>query len=370
MKTSSYLISFLVLSLFLFFAVSAQAEDSDIFYKGADLGWLSEMEHRGCTFQDVNGNKRECMEMLKNDYGLNAIRLRVWVNPEKTGNWSSAEDVLKSSLRAKELGMDVMIDFHYSDHWADPGHQNIPAAWSGKSYNEVKALLAEHTRSVLQLLKDHGVTPRWVQVGNETSNGLLWSARLDHRGWVIKDSLGRSIIDEKMGDIKTHPMEYAGYIRAGYDAVKEVFPQCICIVHLDNGYDQKLYDRNLDTVLAGGGRFDMVGMSLYPYWTMEAHPEYTAERAITECIANIKHVAEKYHCPVMIVETGYEVNEHKPEVMLQGRDQLSRLIRESRATGVCKGVFYWEPECKPSQYKLGAFTESGQPTAIMDGFKE
>jgi arabinogalactan endo-1,4-beta-galactosidase len=175
-----------------------------------------------------------------------------------------------------------------------------------------------------------------------------------------------------MGHIKTQPEQYAGFIRAGYDAVKEVFPETIVIVHLDRGHQQSLYDWNLDIVLKYGGKFDMVGMSLYPYWAMNGHPELNADDIITDCMANIRHVSEKYQCDVMIVETGYEVDERHPEKMEEGRRQLARVIRESRneTNGHCRGVFYWEPQCLPGGYKLGAFDSHAAPTVIMDGFVE
>ena len=116
----------------------------------------------------------------------------------------------------------------------------------------------------------------------------------------------------------------------------------------------------------------MIGMSLYPYWAMEGHPELQADQIITDCIANIRHVSEKFGCDVMIVETGYEVDEKHPEVMEEGRRQLTRVIREARneTNGRCRGVFYWEPQCLPGGYKLGAIDSNGAPTAIMNGFIE
>jgi arabinogalactan endo-1,4-beta-galactosidase len=268
--------------------------------------------------------------------------------------------------------MDLMVDFHYSDSWADPGKQPIPRAWQGHTFKEMKQDVRNHTIDVLSLLKKNGIEPRWVQVGNETTNGMLWSVRTNERGWELKDSLGNSIITHSMGHIKTEPQHYAGFIRTGYDAVKEVFPEAIVIVHLDRGHRQSLYDHNLDTILKYGGKFDMVGMSLYPYSAMDGHPELKADDIITDCIKNIRHVSEKYQCDVMIVETGYEVDEQHPEKMEEGRRQLARVIREARneTGGHCRGVFYWEQQCLPGGYKLGAFDSKATPTAIMDGFIE
>ena len=340
------------------------------FVKGADVGFLTEQEARGQKFYDIKGVERDCLELLKNDYQMSAIRMRVWVNPR--GGSCDKNELLAMAKRVKALGMDLMVDFHYSDWWADPAKQPIPKAWLGHSFEEMKQDLRNHTVEVLSLLKDNGINPRWVQVGNETTNGMLWSVKTDERGWEIKDSLGNTTITHSMGHIKTEPKQYAGFIRAGYDAVKEVFPEAIVIVHLDRGHRQDIYDRNLDTILKYGGKFDMVGMSLYPYWAMDGHPELNADDIITDCMANIRHVNEKYGCDVMIVETGYEVDERHPEVMEEGRRQLTRVIREAQECtgGHCRGVFYWEPQCKPGGYKLGAFDSKGAPTVIMDGFIE
>ena len=327
--------------------MDAQTQQKD-FVKGADVGFLTGQERRGQKFYDVKGRERDCLELLKTDYQLSAIRMRVWVNP--FGGMNDKNELLAMAKRAKALGMDLMVDFHYSDSWADPGKQPIPQAWRGHTFEQMKQDLRTHTIDVLSLLKENDIEPRWVQVGNETTNGLLWD----------------------MGHIEKNPQQYAGFIRAGYDAVKEVFPQAIVIIHLDKGHRQDIYDWNLDIVLKYGGKFDMVGMSLYPYWAREGHPELKADDIISDCIKNIRHVSQKYGCDVMIVETGYEVNEQQPEIMEEGRRQLTRVIREARneTNGHCRGVFYWEPQCLPGGYKLGAFNSKGAPTVIMDGFIE
>ena len=342
------------------------------FYKGADISWVTEMESKGHQFYNDEGQARECTALMK-EYGMNAIRLRVWVDPSKHDNWCNKEDVLVKAKRAKALGMEVMVDFHYSDWWADPAKQNIPASWKGHSYEEMKKDLANHTQEVLQFMKDNGITPKWVQVGNETTNGMLWSVQTNEQGWEIKDENGNTIITESMGHATRNPEQYAGFFKAGYEAVKAIFPEAIVIVHLDNGFDADLYDWNLGILTSHGTKFDMIGMSLYPYWA-EMYHNQTAEQTISGCMANIKRVSAKYGCEVMIVETGMLCADEQGKlasasVLEEGYQQLVRIIKESKEIG-CKGVFYWEPECKPSQYKLGAFTEDGRPTRIMDAFKE
>ena len=319
---------------------------SQPFVKGADVGFLAGQERRGVVFHDRSGRERECLELLKNDYQISAVRLRVWVDPWRGD--CDKHQVLAMAQRAKALGMDVMIDFHYADSWADPGKQPIPKAWQGHTYKQMLRDLRSHTIDVLSLLKQNGIAPRWVQVGNETSNGLLWD----------------------MGHIEKNPQQYAGFIREGYKAVKKVFPEAIVIVHLDRGHNQALYDHNLGVIKKYGGKFDMVGMSLYPYWARQDHPELDADSIISDCIRNIRHVSKTFGCDVMIVETGFEVDEQHPEVMLEGRRQLQRVVSEARTQtdNRCRGVFYWEPQCLPGGYKLGAFDHNGTPTAIMDGF--
>lgn len=334
---------------------------------GADMGWNTEMESKGMKWYNWAGQERESTALMK-ELGMNAVRIRVWVNPEKHGNWCSKEDVLEKARRAKSLGMDVMIDFHYSDWWADPAKQNIPAAWEKLNYKKMKEALAAHTIEVLTLLKDNGIAPKWVQVGNETTNGLLWSVEMDPvTGWEKKDENGNTTIVKAMGHVEHNPKQYGGFIGAGYDAVKSVFPDAIVIIHLDNGFDNALYNRNLDIVKENGGKWDMIGMSLYPYWSIQSGKEDNAAVTINDCVKNIRKVSKKYGCDVMIVETGFEVDMENPWKMHQGRADYAELIRRMKedTDGKCKGVFYWEPECRPSQYKLGAFDEQGHPTDIM-----
>ncbi|QVJ79596.1 Arabinogalactan endo-1,4-beta-galactosidase [Prevotella sp. khp1] len=337
----------LLVSMFMALVSQSVFAQND-FVKGADVGFLTGQEKHGVKFHDRDGKERECLELLKTDYQMKAIRMRVWVNPR--GGMNDKHELLAMAKRAKGLGMDLMVDFHYSDSWADPAKQPIPEAWKEHSYKQMKKDVREHTIDVLSLLKANGIEPRWVQVGNETANGMLWP----------------------MGHIEQNPKQYAGFIRAGYDAVKKVFPQAIVIVHLDRGHLQSLYDYNLDIVKKYGGKFDMIGMSLYPYWAMQDHPELNPDGIITDCMANIRHCSEKYGCDVMIVETGFEVDEQHPEKMDEGRRQLTRVIREARneTNGRCRGVFYWEPQCLPGGYKLGAFNSNAAPTAIMEAFTE
>lgn len=350
-----------------------------MFAKGADISWVTELESQGHRFYNVADEERECTALMK-EYGLNAVRLRVWVDPKEHDNWCNTADLVAKAKRAHTLGMDVMVDFHYSDWWADPGQQHKPASWKSLSLADLKNAIAVHTTDVLQILRAEGITPKWVQVGNEIRPGMLWDedASLSGASYDVKEC------DVKGSNSTSTAVKYpanwanlADFVNTGYDAVKAVFPEAVVIVHLDNGYDKSLYTWFFDELKKNGGKWNMIGMSLYPYWTMREHADYTPERTITECIANIKAVAARYDCDVMVVETGMECADYNGNlasdaVLQQGKEQLARIIKECRENtdGRCRGVFYWEPECKPSQYRLGAFTEDGRPTVIMDAFKD
>lgn len=321
-------------------AVSAFAAEP--FWLGGDISGTTADETRGHFTMNVDSVRTETTRLMK-DYGMNATRLRVWVNPDK--GFSSPEDVLKMALRSKELGMPVMIDFHYSDWWADPGKQNPPKAWLGLSLEETEKALADHTRSTLQLLKDNGIDVKWVQVGNETTHGFLWP----------------------MGNFEENPAQYASLTKAGAKAVKEVYPDAKVIVHLDNGFDRELYDRVFDSLKSNGVEWDVIGMSVYPFWAMDSGKEPSEIMTLVDVIANIRHLKQKYGSEIMIVETGVDARE--PE---QGKLFIDALIKSARelTDGACSGVFYWAPECDAEAgYHLGAFSK-GRPTVIMDAFRE
>ena len=316
-----------------FLALHAQ----EPFWLGADISGTTSLEAHGGQLYNAAGEPRENTQLMK-ELGLNAVRLRVWVNPKE--GFCRPDDVLLMASRAKALDMEVMIDFHYSDWWADPGQQNIPAAWKDMTYEEMCQALAEHTRSTLLLLKTNGINVRWVQVGNETTNGFLWP----------------------MGRAKDNMAQYAGLTQAGYDAVKQVYPDAQVIIHLDQARDPKRYDFIFDGLRANGAKWDIIGMSVYPYWDQKDKKEKKDSGTLKHALKNMRRVIKKYGTPVMVVETGYEVK--RPE---EGRAFLSDLIRECRKMEGNLGVFYWAPELE-HHYPLGAFKD-GRPTVIMDAFR-
>lgn len=326
--------------LMLCMTVAAMGQNGKTFWLGADISGTTELEHNGVRLQNAQGETRENTALMK-ELGLNAVRLRVWVNPR--GGWSGAEDVLEMAKRARYYGMAIMIDFHYSDWWADPNKQPIPAQWQYLKYDEMKYQLGLHTRDVLQLLKDNGIDVKWVQVGNETTHGFLWP----------------------MGRAEDNMEQYAGLTDAGYQAVKEVYPEAKVIVHLDGGCDPARYDFIFDGLKKYGARWDMIGLSVYPYWDIEAQLEKDWKGTVRDFAANIRRLHAKYGSECMVVETGAEVK--KPE---EGKRIMAAVINAALndCDGHCHGVFYWAPELEGA-YPLGAFHEH-RPTAIMEAFTE
>ena len=302
------------------------------FWLGADISGTTALEAHGGQLFNAQGEKRENTQLMK-DYGLNAVRLRVWVNPKD--GFCNKEDVLVMAKRAKAHDMAIMIDFHYSDWWADPAKQNIPEAWKELDYKQMKKALAKHTRETLQLLKDNDIDVKWVQVGNETTHGFLWD----------------------MGRAEKNMKQYAGLSDAGYSAVKKVYPKAICIVHLDGGCDIKRYHFIFNGLKQYKSRYDMIGLSVYPYWDIEAGLTKSDQETLDKAIANICQLYQEYGKELMIVETGYNADE--PE---KGKKFLSDLIEASvnQTEGHCKGVFYWAPELE-GHYKLGASVTIVQP---------
>lgn len=375
MRIRYYVSLALLLPVFLACCRQREVTEAEPYWLGADISFARSQEARGLQYKNKDGEPRECTALMK-ELGLNAISLRVWVNPKPWARRGQPaldpsdpayhiglcdkEDVLAKALLAKEQGMEILLSFHYSDSWSDPKSQPIPAAWMGHSYEQMLQDVRDHTIDVLQCLKDHGVTPKWAKIGNETANGILWNGR-DRK----------PVPGESMGHLELNPAQYAGFINAGAQAAKSVFPDIITLVHLDSGFDRDLYDRNLGVLEQYGAQYDQVGMSLYPYWAAQEYDMSDADQVISDCIENIKYVWKRFGKDCLIVETGFLDDPDHPEVLEEGCRQLKRLLREGQdnTDGHCKGVFYWEPESMPGGYNLGAFDHEAAPTVIMDAFK-
>lgn len=306
--------------------------ETGTFAKGADVSWLTEMESKGVTFKGADGTAKECMSLLKSECGVNAIRLRVWVNP--VDGWNNIDDVVVKARRAQALGLRLMIDFHFSDTWADPGAQTIPAAWADYDLTQMKQAVADHVSQTLTRLKTYGIEPEWVQIGNESTTGMLWP----------------------MGELSNGD-NYAQLNNAGYDAVKAVCPDCSVIVHLHSGDNLWLYTNMFDYLKANGGKYDIIGMSLYP-------EDDTWQSLTDSCLSNIRTLISRYGKHVMICEIGMSWDSANAAAMMQ------KMVDGCKGIEGCDGIFYWEPECYAgwNGYTKGAFDENGKPTSALNAF--
>lgn len=303
------------------------------FAKGADVSWLTQMEASGYKFYNAQGSEQDCMALLR-DLGMNSIRLRVWVNP--SDGWCNKQDVLTKAWRAKNLGMRVMIDFHYSDSWADPSKQNTPSAWADLDLDGLKEAVANHTKEVLQLMKDNGIDVEWVQIGNETATGMLHPLGL------------------------VSGQNFANYIalnNAGYDAAKSVYPDAQCIIHLNNGQKLGTFTWMFNGLKAGGAKYDVIGVSFYP-------TDDDWQTTTDACLSNLQALATTYGKKVMVCEIGMNWESDNAEAMLR------KMVNGCQAIDACLGMFYWEPECYNGweSYAMGAFDSTGKPTSALNAF--
>jgi arabinogalactan endo-1,4-beta-galactosidase len=308
------------------------------FASGADVGWLPQMEAAGFVFKNKHGKEQDCLLTLK-EYGLNALRLRSWVNPSddpKRGHCST-EETLDMALRGTRQGFRIMIDFHYGDSWCDPGKQEKPAAWKDLSFDALVKALGDYTRDAMRTFTHGGFTPEWVQLGNETNPGML-----------LPD-----------GSTENFAKLTALY-NAGHDAVKEVSPATKTIIHLAQGNDTAFCQNYFDHLRDCGCRHDMIGLSYYPWWFKKPNSEIIGDLA-----NSLRLLPERYDKDIMIVEIG-GVDEEEDESC----DLLVSAIEVCAASPRCKGIFYWEPEGAKvwSAYNLSAWRADGTPTRAMDAY--
>lgn len=303
--------------------------------RGADVGWLSEMEAAGKVFRSRDGKQDDLLKILK-ETGVDAIRLRLWVNP--ADGWCGKQDLLRQATRANRMGFRLMIDFHYSDSWADPGQQNKPAAWASHGLEQLKTDVHDHTVAILKALGDSGVVPEWVQVGNETNDGMLWPD----------------------GRASTNMAGYAALISAGARAVREASPTSKVVVHLANGWDNALFRWSFDGLKKNNVDWDVIGMSLYP--------EPSAWRPLQQqTLANMKDMVTRYGKDVVLSEVGMDwMAADSTKALLQ------TLQKDMESMGPRNlGIFYWEPQCHYGWkgYFKGAFDDNGRPTLALTAFQ-
>ena len=342
--------------------------------KGADVSYVTQMEDEGYKFRHTaanGGDEDELMSILKNDCGVNAIRLRVWVNPKpmkaSTGKiYNDLNDVLVKARRASRLGLSLMIDFHFSDYWADPGKQTMPVAWQGKSVAQIKDSISAHITKVLGALKTEGITPRWVQIGNEVSWGMLWDP---------KNPSGGATSGQPNGDNynSVQHKNFAEYIQTGVNTVKSISKDICTIVHVDKAQSEYPARWIFDILKYHDVTYDMIGLSLYPTQDNSYNASNYLQNIVQPAIDNAATLSSTYGRPVIFAEVGMPWdNPDGAAAMLQ------KLLDAAKTNKAMRGIFYWEPEANPyweaegngkQGYTLGGFDpQTNSPTQALSPF--
>ena len=317
------------------------------FVKGMDLSTLLELERCGAKYYD-NGEERDLLAIMKS-YDVDTIRIRLWNDPwSETGeSYGAGENDLKTSLeiakRVTAAGFGVLLNFHYSDFWADPGKQIKPKAWADYGVKELEQAVYDYTLESMQTFLDAGVNITMLQVGNELSNGLLWPE----------------------GKVPNYD-NIATFVNAGIRAVRKADATIPVMIHLDNGGNNALYREWFDNFTKRGEDFEIIGLSYYPFW----------HGSLQMLNDNMNDIAERYGKDLVIAEVsmGYTMEDYKNYEKLsdeerkgyatrpalvekieypmtkQGQydfmeDFLNRISHIKGGKG--KGFFYWEPAWIP-----------------------
>ncbi|ELE9039911.1 arabinogalactan endo-beta-1,4-galactanase [Enterobacter cloacae] len=313
------------------------------FIKGADISTLLEAEQHGAKFYNQNGQQQDAIAILKAN-GVNYVRLRLWVDPQdasgKTygGGSNNLENTIALAKRVKALGLKLLLDFHYSDFWTDPGKQFKPKAWEKMDYPQLKTAIHDYTRDTIARFKQEGVLPDMVQIGNEINGGMLWP---EGKSW----GQGGGEFDR-----------LAGLLNAAISGLKENLTggeQVKIMLHLAEGTKNDTFRWWFDEIAKRGVPFDIIGLSMYTYWN----------GPISALKANMDDISRRYNKDVIVVEAAYgytldncdnaensfQAKEEKDggyPGTVQGQydyihDLMQSIIDVPDHRG--KGIFYWEP---------------------------
>ena len=268
---------------------------------GADISFLPELEAKGMHFSD-KGKVKDAMEILK-DHGINYVRLRIFNDPANDSGYSPAkgfcdlQHTLQMAKRIKNAGLKFLLDFHYSDTWADPGKQYKPAAWKSLNFTGLTKALRDYTRDVMLALKQQNTLPDMVQTGNEINHGMVWP-------------------DAAINN----PDNLSMLLKAGITAVKEVAPSTIIMLHIALGgqHDESVFF--IDNMIARGVPFDVIGLSYYPRW----------HGSLDDLKNNLTSLAKSYKQDIIVVE----YSQLKKEV-----NEIAFNLPGDKGKGTC----IWEP---------------------------
>ena len=258
---------------------------------GADISSLKKSEDMGGVYAYEDGAEADALKIL-HDHGMNYARIRVWLN--SPDGYHGKTQLLEIAKRLKAHNIKLLVDFHYSDTWADPGKQPNPTAWEGLDFEGIKQALYDHTFDVCNSLKEQGTPPHMVQIGNEITNGIVW---LDGKNDDTFDNL-------------------AALLKKGHLAVKDCSPETLVMLHLDNGGNNEMYRRWFDNIIKREVPFDLIGASYYPYW----------HGTLDDLRNNLNDIALRYDKDIVVVETAYPFT-------ADDKDNFANVIHENEIQG-------------------------------------
>jgi len=258
--------------------VTLSAGKVELSVLGADVSSLTKSEDLGGRYFDAGERPGVCsshdsaLDILAR-HGASHVRVRVWVKP--ADGYHDVAEAREMATRARAAGLQVLGDLHYSDTWADPGHQNKPSAWTNYSVARLQQAVYDHTFEACRALTVHGQGPDMMQLGNELDSGMLWP---DGHTWNPPnwDNL-------------------ANFLKAGYKAVKTCSPNTKVALHLSSGGNNGLYRWWFDNITSRGVQFDVIAASYYGYW----------HGSLGDLQYNLNDVSARYGKDVMVVETAY-----------------------------------------------------------------
>lgn len=324
-------ISFAVALAFALQLPALRSESRDPEIRGADVSTLAKAEALGARYFRADGTPADALTILR-EHGVNTLRLRVWVaSPD---GYHNAARILPLAKRARALGFRLIIDFHYSDTWADPAHQTKPAAWESLPFDELVAAVHAHTFELCRALAEQGSPADIVQIGNETNDGLLWP-------------------DGRVSENGNDFAPLARLLRAGIRAAREAHAETRIALQLGTAVDEKLIHWWFDGVRAAGVDWDYTALSYYPH--LHGPPE-----RLGPALAN---AAARYERPVLLMETAYPFTLENADAQRNMVGRPEQLLPDYAATpegqsaflqAVFKivrqvpsargaGVVYWEP---------------------------
>ena len=324
--------------------LAAQCRTAD-YAIGADLSFLKQAEEQDTVFKD-NGQAKPGLQIFK-DHGYNWIRLRLFHTPTRLPN--NLEYTIALAKEARKLGFKFLLNYHYSDTWADPGKQTIPKAWEGKSHAELVQAVFEYTRDTIMAFREAGVLPDMVQVGNEISNGMLWP-------------------DGKLPDKWDNFAELVKAGIKGVDAGRGNDKRPKIMIHIDKGGNKNSTKAFFDKLHSYGMDYDIIGQSYYPWW----------HGTLLDLRENLIFMANEYQKDIILVEVAYcwRPTEYKsksapfpetPEGQREFLDEVNRItLSTPNSRGV--GVFWWEPAVRGGLRSRGFFDADGNALPVITVF--